>query len=292
MLKRRLFRRMEGEAQLRRTFAMLYGKELDTSSPVTFSEKLFTRMILINRHGSPRLTRLSDKFLAREYVREKVGEKYLVKLLWKGTNPKDIPFGELPSKCLAKTNHGSGGNIVLSDPVNREKVIKQLREQIKENYYWSCCEYQYYKIHRRILVEEFLDDGELDGPLDYRFWCFHGQPEVIQVDNHLHDINPFYDLNWSKLPVSYRDRFRDRDIKKPDNFQEMLAVASELSSDFDFVRVDLYNRSGKICFGELTFTPVAGKFTFKPQSWNALLGRKWNFLPEGYLNRTTEPNGR
>jgi len=56
--------------------------------------------------------------------------------------------------------------------------------------------------------------------------------------------------------------------------------------------VDLYNRSGKICFGELTFTPVAGKFTFKPQSWNALLGRKWNFLPEGYLNRTTEPNGR
>ena len=57
----------------------------------------------------------------------------------------------------------------------------------------------------------------------------------------------------------------------------MLALASKLSADFDFVRVDLYNCHGEIHFGELTFTPVAGRFCFKPDDWDITLGRKWNF---------------
>ncbi|MET0962225.1 MAG: ATP-grasp fold amidoligase family protein [Noviherbaspirillum sp.] len=29
-------------------------------------------------------------------------------------------------------------------------------------------------------------------------------------------------------------------------------------------------------FGELTFTPVAGKCVFKPEIWDVYLGQKWN----------------
>lgn len=277
LLKWRFFRQSEGESILLQAYTKLYAKKLNIAAPTTFSEKLFSRMVLINRHGDARYTRLADKYLAREYVREKVGEKYLVKLLWSGTDPTKIPFDGLPQKCVVKTNHGSGGNIIMSEPVIRSHIIQKLRKWLKENFYWAAREYHYFKIPPRILVEEFLEDGEEDGPLDYRFWCFNGKPEMIQVDNHSHDINPFYNTSWTKLEMCYRQDFNDADIKKPENFQEMLEIAAVLAADFDFVRVDLYNLKGKIYFGELTFTPVAGRFVFKPESWDAYLGKKWEF---------------
>jgi len=46
-------------------------------------------------------------------------------------------------------------------------------------------------------------------------------------------------------------------INKPANFNEMISLAETLSSDFPFVRVDLYQLNNNIIFGELTFTPSA-----------------------------------
>lgn len=278
LLKWQLFRRSEGERKLRQAYKDLHGKELNTQSPMTFSERLFSRMVFLNRHGNPRFTQLADKYLAREYVREKAGEKYLIELLWSGTDPHKLPFGTLPQKCVVKTNHGSGGNIILDETSNQSEVVQRLEKWLKENYYWTFGEYHYYHIPRKILVEKFLEDEKIDGPLDYRFFCFHGKPAVIQVDNHAHDINPFYDTNWKKIDLSYRRKFVDCDIDIPDNFQEMLEVATILSSEFDFVRVDLYNIQGKIYFGELTFTPGGGRFVFKPESWDLYLGQKWGSI--------------
>jgi hypothetical protein len=136
-------------------------------------------------------------------------------------------------------------------------------------------EYQYYKIKPRILIEELLNDGIESGPLDYRFWCFHGQPEVVQVDNNVHDINPFYDLSWNKLSLHYRSEGAG-EIPRPTQLEEMILIASKLSDGFDFVRVDLYNIHGRIIFGELTLAPVAGSFSFKPQDWDVILGEKWH----------------
>ena len=64
-------------------------------------------------------------------------------------------------------------------------------------------------------------------------------------------------------------------IARPANFERMLAIASQLSTGFDFVRVDLYNVDGRIYFGELTFTPMAGYLKLRPESWDLKLGEKW-----------------
>jgi hypothetical protein len=274
-LKRHLLGRWEGEYSIKREYKTFYGKELDLANPRTFTEKLFKRKLMANRHGNPVFTRLADKYLVRDYVSEKIGADYLVDLLWHGTDPKSIPFDSLPPKCIVKTNHGSGGNIVLQDPVDRNHVVNTLHRWLKDNYYWVGHEYWYYKIKPQIVVEQFLDDGHADGPLDYRFWCFSGRPEIIQVDNHAHSINQFYDPDWNRLLLRYRDGVAEFDIHAPENLSEMLLLASKLSSDFDYVRVDLYNIKGKIYFGELTFTPVAGLLKFKPESWDMILGQKW-----------------
>lgn len=279
LLKRRLLHRWEGEHILRETYRQYQGKELDYEHPGTFTAKLFRRMIHVHRHRNATFTRLADKFLVREHVAERIGERYLIKLLWQGTDPRQIPFDTLPDRCVIKTNHGSGGNIICQRPADPEAILKELRKWMREDHYLANREYHYYHIRRRIIIEDFIDDRMPDGPLDYRFWCFHGKPEVIQVDNHRHSINPFYDTQWNLLPVRYRKQVADADIPKPANFDEMLSLAERLSAEFDFVRVDLYNVQGRIYFGELTFTPVAGQFTFDPPEFDLELGRKWT-LPK------------
>ena len=44
----------------------------------------------------------------------------------------------------------------------------------------------------------------------------------------------------------------------------MTNLATKLSKDYPFVRVDFYNIEGRIVFGELTFTPGGGVSKFSP----------------------------
>ncbi len=275
LLKQSIFRASEGERFLKRSYKDFFGKDLNTNNPTLFSEKLFNKMILRNRHKDSSLRHLVDKYLARSYVEELVGEEYLTGLIWRGADPRLIPFDQLPAKCIAKTNHGSGGNIILDKTTDRIDAVESLRGWLRDDFYWAGREYQYYGISPQVIIEKFLDDGEPDGPLDYRFWCFNGKPELVQVDNHRHSLNSFYDVSWTKLPLHYRNERSDADIAPPENYEKMLQVASKLSSDFDFVRIDLYNIYGKIHFGEFTFTPVGGRLKLRPEPWDMILGQKW-----------------
>lgn len=62
----------------------------------------------------------------------------------------------------------------------------------------------------------------------------------------------------------------------PKNLLQMIKIAEELSVGYDFLRVDLYNVSGKIYFGELTFYPAGGFGTYIPDEWNMKLGEMLN----------------
>lgn len=278
--KRNLVRRSEGERILLERFERIHGRKLDMSNPKTFSEKLFYRMILLNQESSPLFTRVSDKFAARAYVGRKGGEQHLVKLIWHGEDPREIPFDSLPDEYVIKTNHGSAQVIVVKGQADRADIVGKLSVWLTRNHYWSAREGQYYDIKPRIMIEEYLRYPDGSGPLDYRFWCFGGIPEVIQVDNHAHDINPFFDTQWNPLDLYYRDQATRPLVDKPNNFERMLDLASRLSEGFGFVRVDLYNIDGNIYFGELTLTPTGGKLKLCPDSWDIKLGEKWKMQAE------------
>ena len=279
-VKRRLMRRSEGEDILLQRYVRVHGKHLNLTNPQTFTEKLFCRMISLNRRQNPKFTQLTDKYTARAYVGSKVGEQYLVKLLWHGKDPGAIPFDTLPAEYVIKTNHGSGQIIVVKGKADRIDVISRLSGWLKSNYYWSGREYQYYHINPRVMIEEYLKNQDGSGPLDYKFWCFKGIPEVIHVDNHAHDINPFFDTQWNQLDLYYREGASRPAIAKPINFEQMILIASQLSAGFDFVRIDLYNLDGKIYFGEFTFTHTAGHSKLRPESWDLKLGEKWEMSLE------------
>jgi len=268
-------RRKKSEKHFRRLYLEVHGRELDTKHPVLFSEKLFHRMIDISKTGNKTYSRLADKYNVRNYVSEVAGENYLVPLHWHGTDLQAIPFDQLPGRYVIKPNHGSGTVIRVEGNPNRQEIIDTLSKWLSSNYYQTDHEYHYASIKPMILIEDFLDDGAPLGPLNYSFWSFHGQPAVIQVDNRNRSINPFYDTNWNKLTLTSRRNLPDCDVAKPANLDEMVAVAQKLSKGFDFVRVDLYNVKGQIYFGELTFTPGAGRFRFLPEEWDHELGKRW-----------------
>jgi hypothetical protein len=273
-VKQHLMRRSDGERFLLQQYFNKTGKQLNLTDPQSFSEKLYCRMISLNREKHPRITRYADKYAVRVYVAQKIGDQHLVKLLWHGTNPHAIPFDTLPSEYVIKPNHGSGQVIVVKGRAAHADIIEEASEWLKTNYYWGSREHQYFHIQPKLMIEEYLrsqNEGEL---FDFRFWCFSGNPEVIQVDNHAHDINPFFDRQWNLLDLHYREGASRPAVAKPKNFEQMLSVASQLSAGFDFVRVDLYNVDGRIYFGELTFTP-AGSLKFQPTIWDRKLGEKW-----------------
>jgi hypothetical protein len=273
-LKRRVMRRSDGERYLLEKYRRLHGKHLNVTNPQTFTEKLFCRMISWNRGHDPIFTELADKYAARAYVSDKVGEQHLVKLLWHGTDPRAIPFDTLPAEYVIKTNHGSRSNIIIKENPDRLDIISRLSDWLNSNYYWSDREYQYYHITPKIMIEECLGNQDGSLPLDYKFWCFKGEPVVIQVLNHTRDINNFFDTQWNQLDLYTREGKSRPAIAKPKNLEQMLSIASRLSEGFDFVRIDLYNLHGKIYFGEFTFTPTAGLMK-PPESWDLKLGEKW-----------------
>ena len=274
----------DGELALLARFEKHSGKPLNVANPKTFTEKMFVRMLDINRNPPPLLTQLADKRLVRPWVAARIGERFLVKQLWAGRNAWRIPYDRFSNDYVIKTNHGSGQIIVVRGKPDRENIALQASSWLAENFYWTSREGQYWHIKPFILVEEFLDDGMSNGPLDYRFWCFNGKPVMIQVDNTLHSINPFYDTDWKPLDLSYRARFAPCEIARPANLEEMLMVAARLAAGFDFVRVDLYNIKGQVLFGEMTFTPVAGEMNFKPAVWNERLGSMWEMRASAFLN--------
>ena len=95
--------------------------------------------------------------------------------------------------------------MVLKRPFDPDKVKSVVKGWNATEYYWRYREHQYLDLPDRLLIEELLDDGHSGGPLDYRFYCFHGHPEIVQVDNYSNGINSFYDTRWNRLNLKQPD---------------------------------------------------------------------------------------
>ena len=252
-----------------------FGKYPNLIFPKTFNEKIQHRKLFFR---DPLLTTLADKYAVREYVAERVGEKYLNDLYQVVDKAEDLDFDHLPNQFVLKATHGSGWNIIVRDKANFDKkaAIQQLNEWLSQNYYDLGREWCYKNIKPRIIAEKILINENMI-PIDYKFYCFSSHPKFIQVDidrdtRHTKNI---YDDNWNFLHVQYvkRDHAINRD--KPSTLIEMKHVAQKLSKGLDFLRVDLYEVKNRIIFGELTNYPNNGFGQFNPQKYDALFGSFW-----------------
>ena len=97
---------------LKRQYEEQTGKTLNLDNPKTLNDKILWLSLYDAR---PIKTKLCDKYLVMDYIKEKVGEKYVVPLLGVWDKFDDIDFDKLPDKFVLKSNIGSGNNIFVED---------------------------------------------------------------------------------------------------------------------------------------------------------------------------------
>lgn len=247
---------------------------LNIFTPETFSEKIQWLKIF---YENPLLTTCADKYRVREYAAEKIGADTLIPLTGVYDSPDEIDFDTLPERFALKVNWGSGQNIICRDKktFNMQEAKNKLRKwlQKESNHYYHSFEVSYKNIVPKIICEQYIE--QLDGKLlDYKFFCFNGKVEYIQVDfdRHTNHTRSLYSRKWEKMNFILKFAQQIEFIPRPECFEKMVEFAERLAQDFLFVRVDLYNISTKIYFGEMTFYPGSGMEAFFPQEWDGKFG--------------------
>lgn len=252
------------------------GKKLDLDKPKSFAEKIQWLKLY---YRDSEYTMLVDKFSVREHVRVIIGEEYLIPIFGVWDRFENINFSELPDKFVLKCTHDSGGIVICKDKnkFDVKEAKKIINKSIKRNFYYYGREWPYKNVKPRIICEELLNDNCLNESLtDYKFYCFDGDAKYCQVirGRGTNETIDFYDKNWKHMPFTGLRNLPNskRAYDKPEAYDHMIWLAEQLSKNFPFIRVDLYNIKGKIYFGELTFFPKSGYGQFYPDKWNYEIG--------------------
>lgn len=259
-------------------FKYRMGYTLNLNNPVTYNEKLQWLKI---HNRIPNYINMVDKYEAKKYVAEIIGNKYIIPTLGIWNHFDEIDFEKLPDQFVLKCTHDSGSVIICKDKsaLNKKLAKEKLERSLKKNYFLITREWPYKNVKPRIIAEKFIGDNIQD----YKFFCFAGEPKImfIATDRGKSDVETkfdFFDMNFNHLPFINGHPNVDHKIQKPNNFEKMQEIAKKLSEGIIHVRVDFYDVKGEIYFGELTFFHYSGFVAFNPEDWDYILG-EWIKLP-------------
>ena len=267
-IKRKILKILPDKLYLELMFKRRLGYKLDLKNPKTFNEKL-QWLKLYDR--KPIYTTMVDKYEAKKYVADKIGEQYIIPTLGVWDDPDEIDFDALPNQFVLKCNHNSGlGMCICKDKskLDIESVKVELRKGLKQNYYLSGREWPYKNVKRKIIAEKYIENFDLGDLRDYKIHCFAGIPKFIQVIGNrnisAHTGNQmFYTGDWEPAGWSFGDYSPyPNELDEPHQLNKMYEIASSLSMEHSYLRVDLYEINNQIYFGELTFYPGCGLYPY------------------------------
>lgn len=252
-------------------YRLVFGKTLHLKNPVTFNEKLNWLKLYWRQ---PVFTKMADKYEAKQFVKDLIGEQYVVKNYGVYNNWNDIDFNLLPSSFVIKGTHDSGGAFICKNKKTFEE--KKVREKVEANQRWNFFywyrEWPYKNIKPRIIVDELLDDHSGNELRDYKFWCFNGTPTYMYCTIKGRNVyENFYDMDFQPIMIDHGFPRHQPEFTKPENFELMKDLAAKLSKSVPFVRVDFFDVEGKVYFGEFTFYDWGGMRPFG-DNWDEKLG--------------------
>lgn len=274
-----LSKHIDDEAYLKFIYFFCFWKKLNLKNPKTYNEKL-QWIKLYDRRDI--YTTMVDKYEAKKYVADIIGEDYIIPTLGVWDTFDEIDFDKLPDQFVLKCTHDSGGLVICKDKkvFDKEAAKKKINKSLKKNYYYLGREWPYKNVKPRIIAESYMEDkkGELK---DYKFFCFNGIPKMLFIasDRGIDTRFDFYDSEFNHLPFMQGHPNREKKIDCPDGFEEMKKLSFDLSKDIPAIRVDFYNVDGKIYFGELTLFHFSGFVPFEPAEWDEKIG-EWIDLPK------------
>lgn len=280
--RRGFFNLLPDRLYLQLMFRANMDQKLDLKNPKTFNQKL-QWLKLYDR--KPQYTDMVDKYEAKRYVAERIGEQYIIPVFGVWERFEDIDFDALPDQFVLKCTHDCGGLVICKDKskLDIEAAREKINRCLKRNYYHHGREWPYKDVKPRILAEQYMENGEDKDLTDYKFYCFGGEPKFLYVSQGLSDHSTarisYLSLDWEWQPFKRNDYVNFEELPaKPLNFDKMVEFCKILSAEIPFLRVDFYEVNGHLYFGELTFFPGSGNTAFNPPEWDETIG-EWIKLP-------------
>lgn len=280
-----LFSFVPDKMMLKLQYRIKTGRKLDLKNPLRFTEKI---QWYKTHYKNPLMIQCVDKYDVREYIKSKGLEDILIPCYGVFDFADEINWEIIPCSFVMKDTLGGGGNAVIivkdKENANVEELIKSAKKwtEIDTHKPSGGREWPYYcgKNHRIIIEKDISSLNKTGGIDDYKFFCFNGKVEyiVVDVDRYAGHKRNFYDTDWNNLHIISDCPALNREKEEPNNLDKMLQIASTLSNDFPFARVDLYNIDGIIYFGELTFYPWSGYVKFNPDNADFMFGVNFQLI--------------
>lgn len=274
---------LSDELFLKIQYRLRIGKKLDLNNPTSFNEKL-QWLKLYDR--KPEYSIMVDKYLAKKFVADKIGEEYIIPTLGVWDSADEIDFNNLPNQFVLKCNHNSGGLVICKDKtkLNIAKAKSVLSEAMKQDYYYTGREWPYTNVRRKIIAEVYMEDVATKELRDYKFFCFDGVVKALFIASDRQNPNEetkfdFYDSDFNHLECRNGHPNATVSPQCPQSFETMKKLASNLSIGIPHLRVDFYEIDGKVYFGEMTFYHNSGFVPFEPEEWDLKFG-SWINLPK------------
>ena len=270
--------KLSDDIYLRIRYYLIMGYKLNLNTPVAFNEKINWLKVY---NKNPLYQKLVDKSTVKDYVKERIGEQYIIPTYGVWDKFDDIDFNALPSKFVLKSTNGGGGNGVVvcrdKNVFDKKNARKQLQKSMSFN--WKIGrEWVYKDIKPRFIAEQIIENNDGSDLVDYKFHCFNGEPKLLfYASDRYKGKNSlkfdWYDMNLNHLPIKSEGYDNSNAVvEKFLEFDEMIKIAKKLSNGIPYVRVDLYFVNGVIYFGEMTFFHDAGFVALKPFEWEIEIG--------------------
>ena len=230
-------------------------KIINIDNPNTFNEKIEWLKIF---DSTPKKAYLSDKYLVRIWIKNKIGEKYLIPLIGIYNKFDEIDFENLPKSFVIKCNHCNEHNIIVKDKskLNMAEIKFNLYRWMNEDYAFknNNLELQYREIQHKIIIEQYMNKEE-DYFKNYKFHCSNGKP--IFIENYIDNKDNFYDLKRNKISYILNNIYLSFPSQnKAKLLNKMIELSSILSEGFSYARIDFLIIHGKIYFSKISFTSL------------------------------------
>jgi hypothetical protein len=256
------------------------GKKLNLEDPLTFNEKL-QWIKLYDRKTE--YIQYADKYAVQSYIKETIGEEYLIPLIAVYDHVEDIDWESLPERFVIKCTHASGANIICTDKksLDIQDAKNKLKKWLKRSWFWFGREWPYKSIKPRMICQPYLSDSN-SVPNDYKVMCFNGKAKMIQVHTGRyvdHKVD-FFDLQWNRVNISSRGSITDSELVhiKPQKLEEMIRLSEIIAANTTHARIDWFVVAERLYFGEITLFETSGFLPFENEKDDILFG-SWIKLP-------------
>ena len=161
-------------------YERLVGYRMDINDPKTFTEKLQWYKLFYEGDGN--LIRVVDKYLFKDYIKEKLGEGYTIPLfgVYESFSQLRKDWDNLPEEFVLKSTLSSDGNLIKfvhnKSQINMKELKSEMEHWFKGKYLLSngfCRAYN--EGIPRVIAEQYLENVK-DQLFDYKFYCFDGEP--------------------------------------------------------------------------------------------------------------------